>query len=46
MSNSLTRNASDRPYPRELLQHPYIITSENKKVNMAKWVAALCDWPM
>jgi len=41
---SLIRSGTERPYPRELLQHPFILLNETKRVNMAKWVAALCDW--
>ncbi|EIW71677.1 hypothetical protein TREMEDRAFT_73380 [Tremella mesenterica DSM 1558] len=44
MAACLIRSGTDRPYPWQLLQHPFILTSEAKKVNMAKWVAALCDW--
>jgi hypothetical protein len=42
---SLVRSGTDRPYPRQLLSHPYIVTSESKKVNMAKWVTTLCGMP-
>jgi mitogen-activated protein kinase kinase len=42
--SSLIRSGTDRPYPRELLQHPFIKSNETKKINMGKWVAALCDW--
>ncbi|GFZ50073.1 mitogen-activated protein kinase kinase [Saitozyma sp. JCM 24511] len=45
MAACLIRDGAERPYPRQLLQHPWIVTSEAKKVNMAKWVAALCQWP-
>ncbi|ODO06908.1 hypothetical protein I350_04269 [Cryptococcus amylolentus CBS 6273] len=46
MAQCLIRSGTDRPYPWQLLQHPFIIASEAKKVNMAKWVAALCGWPL
>ena len=42
--SSLNRSGTERRYPRELLHHPFIVANEQKKVNMAKWVAALCDW--
>ncbi|WRT69540.1 uncharacterized protein IL334_006527 [Kwoniella shivajii] len=45
MADCLIRSGTDRPYPWQLLQHPFILTNEAKKVNMAKWVAALCGWP-
>ncbi|WWC92964.1 uncharacterized protein L201_007927 [Kwoniella dendrophila CBS 6074] len=45
MADCLIRSGTDRPYPWQLLQHPFIITNEAKKVNMAKWVAAICQWP-
>ncbi|WWC65720.1 uncharacterized protein I303_108342 [Kwoniella dejecticola CBS 10117] len=45
MADCLIRSGTDRPYPWQLLQHPFIIANEAKKVNMAKWVAALCQWP-
>lgn len=41
---SLIRSGTERPYPWQLLQHPFILTSESKKVNMGKWVATLCGW--
>jgi mitogen-activated protein kinase kinase len=44
MAKCLIRSGTERPYPRELLQHPFILLNETKRVNMAKWVAALCDW--
>lgn len=40
---SLNRDSKARPAPRQLLQHPYIVRSESKNVNMAKWVNALVD---
>ncbi|WWD20155.1 hypothetical protein CI109_104631 [Kwoniella shandongensis] len=45
MAACLIRSGTERPYPWQLLRHPFIITTETKKINMAKWVAALCDWP-
>ncbi|WVQ96131.1 hypothetical protein IAU59_003233 [Kwoniella sp. CBS 9459] len=45
MAACLIRSGTARPYPWQLLQHPFIIANESKKVNMAKWVAALCNWP-
>ncbi|WVW86759.1 hypothetical protein I302_108813 [Kwoniella bestiolae CBS 10118] len=45
MDTCLIRSGTERPYPWQLLQHPFIIANEAKKVNMAKWVAALCQWP-
>ena len=39
--SSLIRDGTLRPYPRDLLQHPFIKQSEAKNVNMAKWVAAI-----
>ncbi|OXC68753.1 hypothetical protein AYX13_02679 [Cryptococcus neoformans] len=46
MGQCLIRSGTNRPYPWQLLQHPFIVANEAKKVNMAKWVAALCDWPL
>ncbi|WVR08200.1 hypothetical protein IAU60_005247 [Kwoniella sp. DSM 27419] len=45
MSVCLIRSGTDRPYPWQLLEHPFLVANESKKVNMAKWVAALCNWP-
>ncbi|OCF37132.1 STE/STE7/MKK protein kinase [Kwoniella heveanensis CBS 569] len=45
MAACLIRSGTERPYPWQLLQHPFIVANESKKVNMAKWVAALCNWP-
>nr|XP_019009192.1 STE/STE7/MKK protein kinase [Kwoniella pini CBS 10737]OCF47973.1 STE/STE7/MKK protein kinase [Kwoniella pini CBS 10737] len=45
MADCLIRSGTDRPYPWQLLEHPFIVANEAKKVNMAKWVAALCQWP-
>lgn len=38
---SLIRDGKTRPIPKQLLVHPYIVRSEAKNVNMAKWVNAL-----
>nr|ODN91137.1 STE/STE7/MKK protein kinase [Cryptococcus depauperatus CBS 7841] len=46
MGQCLIRSGTDRPYPWQLLQHPFILANETRKINMAKWVAALCDWPL
>lgn len=40
-SYSLIRSGTERPYPRQLLQHPFIIRAEHKNVNMARWVGGL-----
>ncbi|KAL7424917.1 Protein kinase C signaling pathway involved MAPKK protein [Cryptotrichosporon argae] len=45
MAKCLIKSGTDRPYPRELLVHPFIVSSDAKRVNMAKWVAAVCGWP-
>ena len=42
---SLVRSGTERQYPWQLLSHPFIVTSESKKVNMGKWVAMLSGWP-
>jgi mitogen-activated protein kinase kinase len=41
MAKCLIRDGTLRPYPRDLLTHPFIVRSDAKNVNMAKWVAAL-----
>lgn len=38
---SLIRDGTQRPYPRDLLSHPFIRRSEAKNVNMAKWIAKI-----
>ncbi|ORY34896.1 kinase-like domain-containing protein [Naematelia encephala] len=45
MAQCLIRSGTERPYPWQLLQHPFITCNDSKKINMAKWVATLCDWP-
>jgi mitogen-activated protein kinase kinase len=42
--SSLIRDAQQRPYPRDLLKHPWIIESSKRNINLAKWVAAVCEW--
>ncbi|ORX37886.1 kinase-like domain-containing protein [Kockovaella imperatae] len=42
----LIRDRNRRPYPWELLKHSFITISHAKRVNMTKWVAMLCDWPI
>lgn len=44
LARCLTRVPKDRPYPRELLKHPWIVESEKRNLNLAKWVAMVCDW--
>lgn len=40
---SLIRSGTERPYPRDLLNHPFIVRSESKNVNMTKWVDYIID---
>jgi mitogen-activated protein kinase kinase len=42
--HSLIRSPQERPYPRDLLNHPWILESERRNLNLAKWVAAVCEW--
>jgi len=44
MMHSLIRSANDRPYPRDLLKHPWIVESSRRNVNLAKWVTAIHGW--
>lgn len=41
---SLIRSANERPYPRDLLKHPWIVESSKRNVNLAKWVTAIHGW--
>lgn len=40
---SLIRSATERPYPRELLRHPWIVENSKRNINLAKWVAAVTN---
>ncbi|KAJ9098093.1 hypothetical protein QFC20_006041 [Naganishia adeliensis] len=44
LSQCLIRDAQERPYPRDLLKHPWIVESSKRNINLAKWVAAVCEW--
>lgn len=37
-------DAGARPTPSEMLQHPWIIEQQTKKVAMDKWVAQVWGW--
>ncbi|KZT43637.1 kinase-like protein [Sistotremastrum suecicum HHB10207 ss-3] len=38
-------SANERPYPRELLQHPWIVETMAAKVPMRLWICEVWDWP-
>ncbi|CED84464.1 mitogen-activated protein kinase kinase [Phaffia rhodozyma] len=40
----LIPSAADRPYPRDLLRHPFVRQSERRKTDLAKWIAHIWDW--
>ncbi|KAH8107900.1 kinase-like protein [Cristinia sonorae] len=42
---ALTRNPAMRPTPKELLDHPWIVSATQTKVNMAYWLRKVWDWP-
>ncbi|KAJ9125506.1 hypothetical protein QFC22_000467 [Naganishia vaughanmartiniae] len=44
IAQCLVRDPSQRPYPRDLFKHPWIIDSSKRNINLAKWVAALYEW--
>jgi mitogen-activated protein kinase kinase len=42
--NSLTRDEADRPKPSEMLQHPWLLESSQRKVNMSQWIREVWNW--
>ncbi|KAL5528316.1 MKK1 [Sanghuangporus sanghuang] len=42
---TLTVSAVDRPTPREMLSHPWIIENMKKEVKMARWIRQVWGWP-
>ncbi|CCA75005.1 probable MAP kinase kinase [Serendipita indica DSM 11827] len=40
----LTRDESQRPKPSEMLQHPWLVESSQRKVNMAQWIREVWGW--
>lgn len=44
LAKCLIRSADTRPYPRELIRHPWIVDISRRNVNLGKWVAAIHGW--
>ncbi|KAG8836400.1 Protein kinase C signaling pathway involved MAPKK protein [Serendipita sp. 399] len=44
ISICLTRDEEQRPKPSEMLQHPWLIDSAQRKVNMSQWIREVWDW--
>ncbi|KAH9949547.1 kinase-like protein [Amylocystis lapponica] len=42
---TLTRNPTARPTPRDMLDHPWIVSVMQHEVNMAKWMRMVWGWP-
>jgi len=42
--SSLTIIPADRPTPRIMLEHPWLLNSMEAKLNMAKWIRAVWGW--
>ncbi|KAI0743542.1 kinase-like protein [Daedaleopsis nitida] len=45
MKKALTRDALMRPSPREMLEHPWIVSVMQHKVDMAYWMRKVWGWP-
>ncbi|KAH9931098.1 kinase-like protein [Epithele typhae] len=45
MKRALMRDGAVRPYPRDLLEHPWIIAVMQRKVDMAYWMRKVWNWP-
>lgn len=41
----LDRNPQRRPHPVDLLKHPWIVKSHSRRVNMARWIKEVWEWP-
>ncbi|CAA7261678.1 unnamed protein product [Cyclocybe aegerita] len=45
IKQTLIVDAATRPTPREMLEHPWIITSMKQEVHMARWIRQVWGWP-
>ncbi|KIM23786.1 hypothetical protein M408DRAFT_332150 [Serendipita vermifera MAFF 305830] len=44
ISICLTRDEAHRPKPSKMLEHPWIVESAQRKVNMAQWIREVWGW--
>ncbi|KAI3618693.1 ste ste7 protein kinase [Moniliophthora roreri] len=44
IKQALTGNATMRPIPREMLNHPWIINVMKQEVHMSRWIRQVWDW--
>ncbi|KAI5123676.1 hypothetical protein M0805_001704 [Coniferiporia weirii] len=42
---TLTVAAADRPTPKEMLSHPWLVENMKKEVRMASWIRQVWGWP-
>ena len=45
VSSRLTRDPNARPSPREMLEHPWIVSVMQHKIDMAYWMRKVWGWP-
>ncbi|TDL26154.1 kinase-like protein [Rickenella mellea] len=45
IKTSLILTPNERPPPREMLAHPWIVDIMKKEVNMARWIREVWGWP-
>jgi len=45
INNRLIRDPLERPTPREMLLHPWIMTIMTDGDHMARWIRAVWGWP-
>lgn len=44
-SGRLIVDAITRPTPKDMLAHPWIVTTMKQEVNMGRWIREVWDWP-
>ncbi|KAG8757232.1 Protein kinase C signaling pathway involved MAPKK protein [Serendipita sp. 396] len=44
ISICMTRDEEKRPKPSEMLMHPWLLESSQRKVNMSQWIREVWDW--
>ncbi|KDQ53463.1 hypothetical protein JAAARDRAFT_136776 [Jaapia argillacea MUCL 33604] len=45
IKDTLIVSATDRPAPKTLLSHPWIVRNMQQEVNMARWIREVWGWP-
>jgi len=40
----LSVNPTDRPSPKELLKHPWMVESQKRKINLGRWIQQVWQW--